>query len=30
MLAEILAIGDEIITGQRLDTNSQWLAERLT
>jgi nicotinamide-nucleotide amidase len=30
MLAEILAIGDEIISGQRLDTNSQWLAERLT
>ena len=30
MRAEIIAIGDEIITGQRLDTNSQWLAERLT
>lgn len=30
MLAEIIAIGDELITGQRLDTNSQWLAERLT
>ncbi len=30
MIAEIIAIGDEITTGQRLDTNSQWLAERLT
>jgi nicotinamide-nucleotide amidase len=30
MKAEIIAIGDEITTGQRLDTNSQWLAERLT
>lgn len=30
MRAEILAIGDELITGQRLDTNSQWLSERLT
>lgn len=30
MRAEIIAIGDEIVTGQRLDTNSQWLAERLT
>lgn len=30
MRAEIIAIGDEIITGQRLDTNTQWLAERLT
>jgi nicotinamide-nucleotide amidase len=30
MNAEIIAIGDEITTGQRLDTNSQWLAERLT
>jgi nicotinamide-nucleotide amidase len=30
MRAEIIAIGDELITGQRLDTNSQWLAERLT
>lgn len=27
--AEIIAIGDELTTGQRLDTNSQWLAERL-
>jgi nicotinamide-nucleotide amidase len=30
MRAEIIAIGDELVTGQRLDTNSQWLAERLT
>jgi nicotinamide-nucleotide amidase len=30
MRAEVIAIGDELITGQRLDTNSQWLAERLT
>ncbi len=29
MRAEIISIGDEITTGQRLDTNSQWLAERL-
>jgi nicotinamide-nucleotide amidase len=30
MRAEIIAIGDELTSGQRLDTNSQWLAERLT
>ncbi len=30
MRAEIIAIGDELSTGQRLDTNSQWLSERLT
>ncbi|QDU90651.1 Putative competence-damage inducible protein [Pirellulimonas nuda] len=30
MRAEIIAIGDELTTGQRLDTNTQWLAERLT
>ena len=30
MRAEIIAIGDELTTGQRLDTNSQWIAERLT
>jgi nicotinamide-nucleotide amidase len=29
MRAEIISIGDELTTGQRLDTNSQWLAERL-
>src|SRR5207248_9574974 len=29
MQAEIISIGDELTSGQRLDTNSQWLAERL-
>ncbi len=29
MLAEIISIGDEITSGQRLDTNSQWLSSRL-
>src|SRR5947208_846830 len=29
MHAEIISIGDELTSGQRLDTNSQWLAERL-
>jgi nicotinamide-nucleotide amidase len=29
MKAEIISIGDELTSGQRLDTNSQWLAERL-
>lgn len=29
MRAEILAIGDELISGQRLDTNSAWLAQQL-
>src|SRR5947209_1234849 len=29
MLAEVISIGDEITSGQRLDTNSQWLSERL-
>ncbi len=28
-IAEVIAIGDELTTGQRLDTNSQWLAEQL-
>ncbi len=27
--AEIIAIGDEMISGARLDTNSQWLAQQL-
>jgi nicotinamide-nucleotide amidase len=27
--AEVLAIGDEITSGQLLDTNSQWLSQRL-
>lgn len=30
MRGEVIAIGDEITTGQRLDTNTRWLAERLT
>src|SRR5215510_9886816 len=29
MQAEVIAIGDELTSGQRLDTNSQWLSERL-
>ena len=28
--AEIIAIGDELISGQRLDTNSQWISSRLS
>lgn len=30
MRAEVLAIGDELSTGQRLDTNTRWLSEELT
>jgi len=29
MIAEIIAVGDELTSGQRLDTNSQWLSQRL-
>lgn len=29
MQAEIIAIGDELTSGQRLDTNSQWLSQQL-
>ena len=29
MHAEIIAIGDEITSGQTLDTNSRWLSQRL-
>ena len=29
MLAEILSIGTELTSGQNLDTNSQWLSQRL-
>lgn len=29
MIAEVLAVGDELASGERLDTNSQWLAKRL-
>jgi nicotinamide-nucleotide amidase len=27
--AEVLAIGDELVSGQRLDTNSRWLSQQL-
>lgn len=29
MIAEIVSIGDELTSGQRLDTNSQWLSQKL-
>lgn len=29
LTAEVLAIGDELLDGQALDTNSQWLADQL-
>ncbi|NLF68539.1 MAG: CinA family nicotinamide mononucleotide deamidase-related protein [Candidatus Anammoximicrobium sp.] len=29
MRAEIIALGDELASGQRLDTNSQWLSQQL-
>ena len=29
MHAEIISIGDELTSGQRLDTNSQWLSQQL-
>src|ERR1700753_479597 len=29
MHAEVISIGDELTSGQRLDTNSQWLSIRL-
>ena len=29
MIAEVIAIGDELTSGQRLDTNSQWLSQKL-
>lgn len=29
MIAEIISIGDELTSGQRLDTNSQWIAQQL-
>ncbi|HWB13370.1 MAG TPA: CinA family nicotinamide mononucleotide deamidase-related protein [Pirellulales bacterium] len=29
MLAEVVSIGDELASGQRLDTNSQWLSQQL-
>ncbi len=30
LTGEVVAIGDELTTGQRLDTNTRWLSERLT
>src|SRR5579864_2792065 len=30
MKAEIIAVGTELVSGQRLDTNSHWLSERLS
>lgn len=29
MLGEVISIGDELSSGQRLDTNTQWLSQRL-
>ncbi len=29
MLAEVISIGDELTSGQRLDTNAQWISGRL-
>lgn len=29
MIAEIISIGDELTSGQRLDTNSQWISQQL-
>lgn len=29
LVAEVISIGDELTTGQRLDTNSQWISQRL-
>ena len=29
MHAEIISIGDELTSGQRLDTNSQWISQQL-
>ena len=29
MNAEVIAIGDELVSGQRLDTNSRWLSAEL-
>jgi nicotinamide-nucleotide amidase len=30
MLAEVISIGDELTSGERLDTNTQWISQRLT
>ncbi len=29
LIAEVISIGDELASGERLDTNSQWLSQRL-
>lgn len=29
MIGEVISIGDELTSGERLDTNSQWLSQRL-
>jgi nicotinamide-nucleotide amidase len=29
MIGQVIAIGDELTSGQRLDTNSQWISQRL-
>ena len=29
MHAEVISIGDELTSGQRLDTNSQWISQQL-
>jgi nicotinamide-nucleotide amidase len=29
LIAEVISIGDELTTGQRLDTNSQWVSQQL-
>jgi nicotinamide-nucleotide amidase len=29
LIAEVIAIGDEITSGQRLDTNSRWISQKL-
>jgi nicotinamide-nucleotide amidase len=29
MIAEVIAIGSELVSGERLDTNSQWISQRL-
>ncbi len=29
MNAEVIAVGSELVSGQKLDTNSQWLSRRL-
>jgi len=28
-IAEVISLGDELVSGQRLDTNSQWISQQL-